>query len=154
MSWIIRDLWSTLESRQNQYAALLATNKVRAFEVINGIAYEVGQRHRVLLQLNFPPGQKGLSLNTLGHRDLSLIIHHGREKFGGVSEAEVKKIFLPLEPRSFEPINRDQQGFKVQLSNGRIDCLPGAVHLWCEITPEILDVLDTLFRNVYELEPS
>ena len=154
MSWIIRDLWSTLESRQNQYAPFLATNKVRAFEVINGIAYEVGQRHQVLLQLNFPPGQHGLDLNTLGHRDLSLIIHRGREKFGGVSETEAKNIFLPLEPRSFEAINRDQEGFKVQLSNGRIDCLPGAVHLWCEITPEILGVLDGLFTKTFGLRPS
>lgn len=154
MSWIIRDLWSTLESRQNQYATFLATSKVRAYEVINGIAYEVGQQHQVLLQLNFPPGQQDLSLNAIGHRDLSLIIHRGREKFGGVSEAEVKKIFLPLEPRSFEPMNRDQEGFRVRLSNGRIDCLPGAVHLWCEITPEILLVLDALFMKAYGLEPS
>ena len=154
MSWIIRDLWSTLESKQNQYAPLLDTNKVRAFEVINGIAREVGQRHRVLLQLNFPPGQQGPSLNALGHRDLSLIIHRGREEFEGVSETEVKKFFLPLEPLSFEPMQRDQQGFMVRLSNGRIDCLPGAVHLWSEITPEILDVLDALFRKAYGLGPS
>ena len=154
MSWIIRDLWSTLETRQNQYAPLLATSKVRAFEVINGIAYEVGQRHQVLLQLNFPPGQQGPSLNTLGHRDLSLVIHHGREKFEGVSENEVKKIFLPLEPLSLEPMIRGKDGFKVQVSSGRIDCLPGAVHLWCEITPEILEVLDTLFRKAYGLAPS
>ena len=69
-------------------------------------------------------------------------------------ETEVKKIFLQLEPQSFEPINRDQQGFKVQLSNGRIDCLPGAVHLWCEITPEILGVLDGLFTKTFGLRPS
>lgn len=154
MSWIIRDLWSTLESRQNQYAPLLDTNKVGAFEVINRIAYEVGLRHHVLLQLNFPPGQRGLGLNALGHRDLSLIIHRGREKFEGVSETEVKKFFLPLEPLSFEPMKRDQQGFVVRLSNGRIDCLPGAVHLWCEITPKILDALDALFRKAYGLGPS
>ena len=153
MSWIIQDLWSTLESRQNEYSTLLETDRIRAFEAVNKIAFEVGQRHRVLLQLNFPPGQYGLNLNWLGHRDLSLIVHRGQEKFENVSEAEVKKIFDKLNPQGFEPLKHDQEGFKARLSNGRIDCLPGAIHLWCEITTEVLGVLDWLFTTTYLLKP-
>ena len=153
MSWIIKDLWSTLESRQNEYATLLETDRIRAFGAINKIAFEVGQRHRVLLQLNFPPGQIGPKLNLLGHRNLSIIIHRGQEKFESVSEAEVKKIFDRLSPQGFEQLKQDQEGFKAQLSNGRIDCLPGAIHLWCEITTGVLGVLDWLFNKTYLLTP-
>ncbi len=153
MSWIVRDLWSSLESRQDEYAALLDNNKIRAFGIINRIAAEVGQRYGVLLQLNFPPGHDSPRVLGLGHRDLSMLVYRDREKFSPVSEAEVKRIFEPLNLLAFEPLKLDQEGFKVRLSNGRIDCLPGGVHIWCEITPEVLRALDWLFANAYGLKP-
>jgi len=153
LSWIVRDLWSSLESRQDEYAALLDNNKIRAFGIINRIAAEVGQRYGVLLQLNFPPGHDSPRVLGLGHRDLSMLVYRDREKFSPVSEAEVKRIFEPLNLLAFEPLKLDQEGFKVRLSNGRIDCLPGGVHIWCEITPEVLRALDWLFANAYGLKP-
>jgi len=153
LSWIVRDLWSSLETRQDECAALLDNDKIRAFGIINRIAAEVGQRYGVLLQLNFPPGHDSPRVSGLGHRDLSMLVYRDREKFRPVSEAEVKKVFDLLKPLSFEPLNRGQEGFKVRLSNGRIDCLPGGVHLWCDITPDILRVLDWLFPNAYGLRP-
>ncbi len=154
MSWIIRDLWSSLEARRDDYAVLLDKDKIRAFGIISQIANEVGQRYKVLLQLNFPPGQSSLRLEGLGHRDLSLLVHRGREKFAPVSEAEIKIVFERLRPTTFERLKQAQEGFKVQLSNGRIDCLPGGVHIWCEITPKVLEVLDWLFANAYGLRPA
>ena len=104
-------------------------------------------------QLNFPPGHDSPHVLGLGHRDLSMLVYRDREKFSPVSEAEVKRIFEPLNLLAFEPLKLDQEGFKVRLSNGRIDCLPGGVHIWCEITPEVLRALDWLFANAYGLKP-
>ena len=153
MSWIVRDLWSSLEARRDQYASLLDQDKIRAFEIINRIASEVGQRYGILLQLNFPPGGYSPRLERLGHRDVSMLIYRGRERFDPVSEAEVKRIFARLNPLGFEPLKRDQEGFKARLSEGRIDCLPGGIHLWCEITPDVLRILDWIFTNAYGLRP-
>ena len=154
MSWIVRDLWSSLGTRQDEYAALLDNDKIRAFGIINRIAAEVGQRYGVLLQLNFPPGHDSPHVLGLGHRDLSMLVYRDREKFIPVSEAEVKRAFEPLKPLAFEPLKVNQEGFKMRLSNGRIDCLPGGVHLWCEITPDVLRALDRLFANAYGLKPA
>ncbi len=153
MSWIVQDLWSSLEARQDEYAGLLDNDKIRAFEVISRIAFDVGQRYGITLQLNFPPGRYSPRLSGLGHRDLSMLVQRGREKFESVSEAEVKKVFERLGPLRFEPSKRGQEGFKAQLSEGRIDCLPGGVHLWCDITPDILHILDWLFIPAYGLKP-
>jgi hypothetical protein len=90
----------------------------------------------------------------LGHRDLSILVHRGQERFNSVSEEDVKRVFEQLNPLSFEPLKRDQDGFKVQFSDGRIDCLAGGVHLWCEITLEVLEALDWLFTNAYGLTPA
>jgi hypothetical protein len=99
--------------------------------------------------LNFPPGHASPRVPGLGHRDLSVLVYRNREKFSPASEVEVKKVFEQLNPLGFEPMKHGQEGFKVKLPNGRIDCLPGGVHLWCEVTPEVLDALDWLFTNAY-----
>jgi hypothetical protein len=154
LSWIVRDLWTTLESRRDEYGSLLETDKLRAYEVVNRISDEVGQRHGIILTLNFPPGQYAPKLKGLGHRDLSLLVQRGKEKFDPVSELEVKRTFEKLKPLRFETLTPNQEGFKARLSNGVIDCLPGGVHIWCEITPILLEVLDWLFTNAYGLQHS
>jgi hypothetical protein len=152
LSWIIRDLWSSLEKNRANYASLLDHDRPRAVGAINRIADEVGQRYSILLQLNFPPGQYGPRLQDLGHRDLSIVVHRGREKFSHVSEQDVKKVFEQLNPVGFEQMKRDRDGFRARLAGGRIDCLPSGVHLWCDITPEVLAVVDWLFLNAYGMK--
>jgi hypothetical protein len=83
-----------------------------------------------------------------------MLVERGKEKFEPVSENEVKNVFEQLNPKSFEPLKRTQEGFKARLSDGTIDCLPGGIHLWCEVTPQILAILDWLFANAYGIEPS
>lgn len=151
MSWIINDLWSTLGERRDDYVGQLEDNKIQAFETINKIAFEVGRQHGVVLQLNFPPGYNSLGVNDLGHRNISLIVDRGREKFDPISEVEAKRIFDKLHPRRTESMMPGREGFRVQLSDGQIDCLPGTVHLWCEITPKVLEVLDQLLASAYGL---
>lgn len=151
MSWIIRDLWKSLELQQSEYARFLNDDdRIRAYEIINRIASDVGTKWGVFLQLNFPPGQSAFGSSTLGHRNLTMLVFRDRKKFANVSESEVRNAFAPLNPTAIDSTGFGYEGFKVRLSNGRIDCLPGGVHLWCEITPEVMKVLDWLFTNAYE----
>jgi len=82
-----------------------------------------------------------------------MLIHRDRKEFQNVSEDEVKQAFKSLNPLSFDSAGFGYQGFRVRLSSGRIDCLPGGVHLWCEISPEVLNVLDWLFTKAYGMRP-
>jgi hypothetical protein len=155
LSWIIKDLWKSLELRQLEYENLLdLDDEIMAFEIINQIASEVGTKWSVFLQLNFPPGRSRFSLSSLGHRNLTVLVFRDRKKFANVPESEVKHAFDPLKPIAFDSAGFGYEGFRVRLSEGRIDCLPGGVHLWCEITPEVLDVLDWLFTNAYGMKQS
>jgi hypothetical protein len=155
LSWIIKDLWKTLELRQSEYANLLDNHdEIKAFETINRITSEVGTKWSVFLQLNFPPGQSQLSSSSLGHRNLTLLVFRDRKKFTNVSESEVRHAFDPLKPSVIDSAGFGYEGFRVRFSSGRIDCLPGGVHLWCEITPQVLDVMDWLFVNAYGMKKS
>ena len=153
MSWIINDLWKELETRRGQYEHLIRQDPIKAFEIINQIASEVGRRWGVFVQLNFPPGHDRPSVSKLGHRDLTLLVYSDRKKFVTVSESEVKHALGPLNPVSFDSAGFGYEGFRVSLPAGRIDCLPGGVHLWCEITSEVLRFLDWLFTKAYEPKP-
>jgi hypothetical protein len=153
LSWIINDLWKSLELRQSEYENLLNdADRITAYEIINRIASEVGTKWSVFIQLNFPPGQASFSSSSLGHRNLTMLVFRDRKKFANVSESEVKHAFDPLNPTAIDSAGFGYEGLRVRLSNGRIDCLPGGVHLWCEITPEILGVLDWLFANAYGMK--
>jgi hypothetical protein len=153
LSWIIKDLWKTLALRQSEYENLLdGDDRILAYEVINRIASEVGSRWGLFLQLNFPPGQASFSSSNLGHRNLTMLVFRDRKKFTSVSEAQVKQAFDALNPTAVDSAGFGYEGFRVRLSKGRIDCLPGGVHLWCEITPETLKVLDWLFTNEYQMK--
>ena len=155
MSWIIKDLWKNLELRQSEYETLLDRgDRIVAFEIINRIASDVGTKWGVFLQLNFPPGQASFSSSNLGHRNLTMLVFRDRKKFANVSESEIRQAFDPLKPTAIDSTGFGYEGFRVKLSNGRIDCLPGGVHLWCEITPKILEVLDWLFTNAYGMKRS
>jgi hypothetical protein len=153
VSWIIKDLWKNLELRQSEYANFMNDDdRITAYEIINRIASEVGTKWGVFLQLNFPPGQAKLSSSNLGHSNLTMLVFRDRKKFANVSESEIRHAFDPLNPAAIEATGFGYEGFRVRFSNGRIDCLPGGVHLWCEITPEVLDVLDWLFTNAYGMK--
>ncbi len=153
MSWIVKDLWKSLDERRGEYETLLENGKMQAFEIINRIASEVGNRHGVFLQVNFPADGPLPRTSDVGRRDLSLLVYRDRKKFEGTSEQDLKEAFQPLNPTSFESPGFGYEGFRVRVSAGRIDCLPGGIHLWCIITAEILQFLDWLFEHAYQTKP-
>jgi len=154
LSWIIKDLWKALEESQAEYEVLLSHGRTLAFEAINKVAFDVGERHGVFLQVNFPPGRALNSTKGVGRRDLSLLVHRDRKQFQGITEQELKKALQSLSPISFDSAGFGYEGFKVRFASGRIDCLPGGIHLWCDITPEVLRFLDWLFEHAYQKKAS
>ena len=152
MSWIIKDLWTTMDKRRGEFEGPWKDRTLRAFETINWIASEVGERWGVLIQVNFPPGRERPEASRIGHRNVSILVDKKRKKFETITEDDVKQSLEPLKPLSFDPARFGHEGFRANLSTGRIDCLPSGVHLWCDITPEVLEFLDWIFENGYGLK--
>ena len=148
MSWIVNDLWRELDEHRAQYAPQLSTSSLKAFGMINDIAARVGARWGLVVQVNFPAGARN-SRESIGHENLSLLIEPGRKKFEHSTEAEVRRQLEMLGFSKVEPIGGGYEGFQAILESGRIDCLPGGVHLWCTITPQVLDFLDWIFTKAY-----
>jgi len=153
LSWIVHDLWKSLDEHRGEYESLLPEGKFEGHAAINRIASSVATKWSVVIQVNFPPGRK-IVLEKVGHRDLSILVHKERRKFEGVTSEQLGEAFRQLGAVSVENTGFGHEGYKIRLSNGRIDCLPSGVHIWCEITPEVSNFLDWLFTNAYGLKPS
>lgn len=154
MSWIIKDLWDTLDKRRGEYESLWQDRTLRAFEIINWVANEVGERWGVLIQINFPPGQERPEAGLIGRRNVSILVDKNRKRFESVTEDEVNQAAQRLSPISFDPARFGHEGFRAKLASGLLDCLPSGVHLWCSMTPEVLGFLDWIFENGYGLKPA
>ncbi len=153
MSWIVKDLWDTLDMRRGEYESLWRDRTLRAFEIINWIASEVSERWSVLIQINFPPGQERPEAARIGRRNVSILVDKNRKRFESITEEDVKRAIQPLSLQSFDAARFGHEGFRANLPTGRIDCLPSGVHLWCDITPAVLEFLDWIFVNGYGLRP-
>ena len=153
MSWIVKDLWETLAKRRGEFESLWRDRTLRGFETINWIASEVGERWGVLIQINFPPGQERPEAVRIGRRNVSILVDKNRKRFESITEEDVKRAIQALSPQSFDAARFGHEGFRANLPTGRIDCLPSGVHLWCDITPEVLEFLDWIFVNGYGLRP-
>ncbi len=151
MSWIIDDLWKSLDSHRADYADLLSQGKFEGFSTINRIAATVGDKWGVTVQINFPPGRK-IVPEKVGRQDLSILVYRERRKFEGVTSEQLAEAIRMLEPVAIESVGFGHEGYKIKTTNGRIDCLAGGVHLWCEITPQVSKFLDWLFPNAYGLK--
>jgi hypothetical protein len=81
-------------------------------------------------------------------------VDKNRKRFESVTEDEVKKAAQRVSPLSFDPARFGHEGFRAKITSGQIDCLPSGIHLWCNITPEVLEFLDWLFVNGYGLKPT
>jgi len=154
LSWIVQDLWQTLEKHRKEYERFLNEAKLEGFWAINRIAARVGDKWGVFIQVNFPPGRSIRNLEKLGHQDLSILVHRERRSFQGITEEELKEAFRALNPVSYDSTGFGYEGFRVKLASGRIDILPGGIHIWCEITPEVCKFLDWLFIQAYGLQTS
>jgi len=145
-------LGQSLAEQRGEYENSLREGKLSGYAKINRIATGVGEKWGVVIQVNFPPGKR-IELEKIGRQDVSILVYKDRRNFEGVSSEELAEAIRLLDPVSTESVGFGHEGYKIKLADGRIDCLPGGIHLWCEITPKVSRFLDWLFTNAYGLKP-
>ena len=152
MSWIVKDFWGRLEA---DYPDLKRVSTQREYAAVTELASHVGEKWNVTIQVNLPANRSRSLDLPVGHENLSLFVDSGKKKFVNVSEEDVRRRLEALGCKKFEPAAHGYEGFRASpVDSGMIICLPGAVHLWCTVTPEVLGFLDWLFGEAYGLKES
>ncbi|MEM3083996.1 MAG: hypothetical protein QXN83_05530 [Nitrososphaerales archaeon] len=132
------------------------SNPQRVFTQLNQIAYSISVKYGFMLQLHFPDARKITDVEMHGKENLSVIVDPKRKRFP-IPRDSIKdkaKEFLGYVETKDAYMYEGKEGLKVFLKNGRLDILPGSLHLWCPIDDDVRKFVDWLLIYCYGIKPA
>jgi hypothetical protein len=148
---LIRDLRFNFMANKAVLEELARKNSNLTFARIDEIAHFVGKRYNLDLQLHFPDSRKISDFDSYGRENLGIIVDKFRKNFI-ISREIVKSKATATIPgaRVLDAyMYEGKEGVRVILKNGRIEILPGSVHIWCLIDSYIENYINWLLDEVF-----
>lgn len=145
------DLVFNLKYHDNLLRRSLRESPNQAFAKINEIASFVGKRYLIMLQIHFPDSSKIYDIESYGTENISLVIDKFRKTFP-FSRDIVRNKALEIFPESVVQdayMYEGKEGLKVIFGKGRMEILPGSLHIWCQIDDKIRVFGDWLMEELY-----
>ena len=152
-SALVGELKSNIHNNRNALYAILKKNPNLAYQKVNEIAVFTGSRYNLNLQLHFPDSKKIYDINSYGTENIGIVVDKFRKTFP-IPREDIKRKAIEIMGNNIQPqdayMYEGKEGIKVILENGRIEILPGSIHLWCKIDEKKLkSYCDWLMQNVY-----
>ncbi len=148
---LLSELKVELEKNKEEITKMRQTNPRRLFTEINEIAYSTSAKHGFVLQLHFPNPKKLADTDSYGNENLGIVVDPKRKEFP-ISRDSIKEkaeeIFGRVETKDAF-MSEGKEGVQVFLHNGRIDILPGVIHMWCQIDDNVQKFVDWLLIYCY-----
>lgn len=130
---------------------LARKNSNLAFARINEIAHFVGKRYNLDLQLHFPDSRKISDFDLYGRENIGIIVDKFRKNF--IISREIVKSKAAASIPGAQVLDaymyESKEGVRIILKNGRIEILPGSVHIWCLIDSYIENYINWLLAEVF-----
>lgn len=149
---LIDEFRYNIESNHETLAAALKRSPNVAYQKVNELAFFIGNRYNVNLQLHFPQPGKISDIDSYGTENLGIVVDKFRKTFPlprqTVKQKAVELIGIDAQPQDAY-MYEGKEGVKIVMSGGRIEVLPGSVHFWCRIDEKVRAYADWLSENVY-----
>ncbi|MFZ0327153.1 MAG: hypothetical protein WBQ25_18080 [Nitrososphaeraceae archaeon] len=140
-----------LKVNEESLKTLLRRSPNLAYAKINELARFIGSRYQLDLRLQFPEQSKLFDVCSYGTENIGLIINKFRKTFP-IPREEVKlhaiKVLGDVQVQDAY-MYEGKEGVRVITQNGRMEVLPGSVHLWCKIDQPVKSYVDWLMDMVY-----
>ena len=140
-----------LKVNEESLKTLLRRSPNLAYAKINELARFIGSRYQLDLRLQFPEQSKLFDVDSYGTENIGLIINKFRKTFP-IPREEVKlhaiKVLGDVQVQDAY-MYEGKEGVRVITQNGRMEVLPGSVHLWCKIDQPVKSYVDWLMDIVY-----
>ena len=152
---MLNEIKLQIEKNKDKMESISRSNPNKAFVQINQIASSVSAKYGVILQLHFPDSRKITDTNSYGTENLSIVVDPQRKRFPIPRDSikERAREFLGEVETKDAYMYEGKEGAKVFLQNGRIDILPGSLHIWCQIDNNIRKFVDWLLIYCYGVKP-
>ena len=153
---MLGELKAQLESKKESLRSMVAKNPQRAYAELNQVAYMVSAKYGMLLQFHFPDAKKINDVDSYGNENIGIVIDKHRKRFPIPRDAikeKAKEILGEVDAKDAY-MYEGKEGLKIFLQDGRMDILPGSIHLWCKIDDSIKKFVDWLMVECYGIRSS
>ena len=151
-SALIDELKSNIYNNRNTLKVILRKSPNSVYQQLNKLALFTGSRYNLTLQLHFPDSKKISDIDSYGTENIGIVVDKFRKKFPVPTE-DIKQKAVELIGNNIKTLDaymyEGKEGVKILLQNGRIEILPGSIHLWCQLDEGIRNYGDWLMQNVY-----
>ena len=144
------DLLYNLKYHNNDIQQALKKSPNSVYQYVNQLSEFTGSRYNVNLNLHFPDPKKIYDVENYGMENLGLVVDKFRKRFpiprDTIKQKAVELLgeVTPQDAYMYE----GKEGLKILFPQGRIEILPGSIHLWCRIDENLAKFCDWFMQNV------
>src|ERR671935_259712 len=135
-SALIDELKSNIYNNRNTLKVILRKSPNSVYQQLNKLALFTGSRHNLTLQLHFPDSKKISDIDSYGTENIGIVVDKFRRTFP-IPREEIKRMATEVIGNNVQAhdayMYEGKEGVKVLLENGRMEILPGSIHLWCKV---------------------
>jgi hypothetical protein len=145
------ELLFNLKYHNKEIQESLKKNPNIAYQLVNQLVEFTGSRFNVTLNLHFPDPKKIYDVENYGTENLGLVVDKFRKSFPIPRQLIKQKAIellgdvTPQDAYMYE----GKEGLKILIGEGRIEILPGSMHLWCRIDENLKKFCDWLMQEVF-----
>jgi len=145
------ELLFNIKYHKEDIQELLKKRPKDAYNLLNQLSEFTGSRHQVVLNLHFPNSKKIYDVESYGTENLGMVVDKFRKTFPIPREIikqkdiEILGEVTPQDAYMYE----GKEGLKILTPQGRIELLPGSIHLWCKIDENLKEFCDWLMQEVF-----
>jgi hypothetical protein len=150
---LIEELRNNILSNRENLHRILNRNPNIVYQKLNELAIFTGSRYSLSLQLHFPNSKKIFDIDSYGTENIGIVVDKFRRTFP-IPREEIKHMAIEALGNSVQVhdayMYEGKEGVKIVFEKGRIEVLPGSIHLWCKVDDEkIKNYVDWLMQNIY-----
>lgn len=144
------DLLYNIKYHNSEIQQALKKSPNTAYQYVNQLSEFTGSRYNVTLNLHFPDPKKIYDVENYGKENLGLVVDKFRKKFPiprDIIKQKAMELLGNVTPQDAY-MYEGKEGLKILSPEGRIEILPGSIHLWCRIDDNLIKFCDWLMRRV------
>lgn len=149
-SKIIEDLKMNFNTNRNFFVKYSKSNPNMIYTKINDIAQFVGSRYGIDLKLHFPDPSKIYVLESYGSENIGIVVDRFKKNFSISRELIKAKAIetIPGASVSDAYMYEGKEGVRILFNKGRLELLPGSIHIWSQIDKDVENYVNWILTNV------
>lgn len=148
---IYNDLRNTILYNKETFLKLISKNPHIVYEKLNELALFVGRKYNISINLNFPNSRAIMDIDRYGTENLGLVFDKFKKRFP-ISRIEIKdkaESIISQSNATDAYMYEGKEGVRITWPDGRIEIMPGSLHLWCKIDDKVIEFCNWLLEIVY-----